>query len=303
MEWKNYSNKIGGIQIFCKAAELESFSLAARALGLTPAAVSRSIARIEARLGIRLFFRSTRNIKLSDEGRLYFDHCTQALRQIENAEELISGNRCAPHGTLRISMPTTYGHCRVMPIIKKYRESYPDVSFEIDVSNRNIDFIEEGYDLAIRLGELKDSRLVARQLEIAQLGVYASPEYLRRKGTPTTLNNLAQHECIQFIMPSSGKALPWIFYDKCEEFIYTHQSKICFSGDVMGCASYAAAGGGLFQTYDFIASQKQYSNLQEVLKPYRGGHRMFSVLYQQNKVMPAKTRAFLDLLIEGCAAS
>ena len=139
MDWKLNSNNIGSIQIFCKAAELESFTAAANLLGVTPAAVSRSIARIEERLGARLFARSTRKIKLTDDGRLYFGECLQALRQIEEVENLISGNLGEPKGKLRISVPTTYGHCRVMPVLVKYRKLYPQVDLEINISNKNID--------------------------------------------------------------------------------------------------------------------------------------------------------------------
>lgn len=300
MDWRLYSNKISSIQIFCKAAELESFSSAAHALGITPAAVSRSVARIEDRLGTRLFARSTRKVRLTDDGKLYFEQCINALRQIEEVERTITGSLGTPKGSLRISVPTTYGHCRVMPVIVKYRTLYPDVDIEINISNRNIDFVEEGYDLAIRLGEPKDSRLIARQLERAQLGVYASAAYLKQRGTPKKISDLEKHDCIQFLMPSSGKSLPWIFHENNEEVLFDYQSSIRITGDVLGCMTYAAAGGGLFQTYDFIAAQKQYGDMVEVLKPFKGGHRIFSVVYHQNKMISAKVRAFIDLLIKEC---
>lgn len=302
MDWKLNSNNIGSIQIFCKAAELESFTAAANFLGVTPAAVSRSIARIEERLGARLFARSTRKIKLTDDGRLYFAECLQALRQIEEVENLISGNLGEPKGKLRISVPTTYGHCRVMPVLVRYRKLYPQVDLEINISNKNIDFVEEGYDLAIRLGQPKDSRLIARKLESAYLGVYASAEYLRQNGVPKSHQELEHHQIIQFIMPSTGKCLPWVFNDDGQEIFYEFANPLAFSGDVLGCMSYAAAGGGFFQTYDFVARQKQYAHMVEVLKPYRGAHRIFSVVYQQNKMVSAKVRAFIDLLVEECGA-
>lgn len=279
---------------------MESFTAAANSLGITPAAVSRSVARIEERLGVRLFARSTRRIRLTDDGKLYFAECIQALRQIEDVENLITGNLGVPKGTLRISMPTTYAHCRVMPVIVKYRKLYKDVDFEINISNKNIDFVEEGYDLAIRLGQPKDSRLIARKLESAFLGIYASAEYLKQNGVPKTYQDLPRHDCIQFIMPGTGKPLPWSLIEGEEEVIYDFPNSIRFSGDVLGCMSYAAAGGGLFQTYDFIAKQKQYSDMIEILQPYRGAHRIFSVVYHQNKMISAKVRAFIDLLVKEC---
>lgn len=300
MDRKLYSNNLGSIQIFCKSAELESFSAAAVALGITPAAVSRSVARIEARMGVRLFARSTRHIRLTDEGKLYYDECIRALQQLEAAERLLTGGLNTPRGTLRISVPTTYGHCRVMPVIQKYRERYPEVELEINISNRNIDFIEEGYDLAIRLGQPKDSRLVARKLEDAQLGIYAAPEYLAQHGIPQTLDDLTNHNCIHFIMPATGKPMSWTFHHNGEEITLDIPGKVNITGDVLGCITYASAGGGLVQTYDFIAAQKQYSNLVEVLKTYRGASRSFSVLYPQDRILAPKTRAFIDLLVEAC---
>lgn len=300
MDWKFYSHNIGSIQIFCKAAELESFTAAAHFLGITPAAVSRSVARIEDRLGVRLFARSTRRIRLTDDGKLYFGECIQALRHIEDVENVITGNLGVPKGKLRISMPTTYAHCRVMPAIVKYRRLYKDVEFEINISNKNIDFIEEGYDLAIRRGEPKDSRLIARKLESAALGVYASAEYLKQRGVPKTYRDLDHHDCIQFIMPATGKALPWVLVDNGQEVIHDFEDSVKFSGDVLGCMSYAAAGGGLFQTYDFVAKQPQYADMVEVLQSYRGEHRPFSLVYHQNKRVSAKVRAFIDVLMKEC---
>ncbi len=300
MEASLYNNKLSSIQIFCKAAELQSFSACASALGLTPAAVSRSIARLEERLGVRLFARSTRKIRLTDEGNLYFEECVHVLRQLEDAERLITGSLGKPSGLLRISMPTTYGHCRAMPVIQQYRELYPAVDVEINIANTNVDFIKEGYDLAIRMGTPKDSRLVARKLEDAQLGIYASAEYLKTWGTPKKISDISKHQCIQFIMPASGKPLPFTLYEKGKEAQVEPQRRTLFTGDVLGCITYAATGGGLVQTYDFIARQKQYSHLVEVLKTFRGASRPFSLLYPQQKMMPAKTRAFIDLMVKEC---
>lgn len=300
MDRKLYSNNLGSIQIFCKSAELESFSATSIALGITPAAVSRSIARIEARMGVRLFARSTRQIRLTDEGKLYYDECIRALQQLEAAERLLTGGLNTPRGTLRISVPTTYGHCRVMPVIHQYREQYPYVEIELNISNRNIDFIEEGYDLAIRLGQPKDSRLVARKLEDAQLGIYAAPKYLAQHGTPQTPDDLQQHKCIHFIMPATGKPMPWTLHNKGEEVTFEPPCSVRITGDVLGCITYAAAGGGLVQTYDFIAAQPQYRNLVEILKPYRGASRVFSILYPHSRIIAPKTRAFIDLMVKEC---
>jgi DNA-binding transcriptional LysR family regulator len=290
--------QLGSIESFCRAAEVGSFTAAAEALGITPAAVSRSVGRLETRLGVRLFARSTRSIRLTEDGRAYHEQCRQALAQIEDAERTITGRQAVASGLLRISVPTTYAHYRLMPVLPKFTARFPNIQLEINISNRNIDFIEEGYDLAIRLGVPQDSRLVARKLEDATLGVFAAPSYLRRKGTPKRLDDLEQHACIAFVMPSTGRALRWIFRDRAEDIELGFDSQVRVHEDVLGGLSYACAGGGLFQIYHFIAQGAvRRGELVEVLKPYAGRTRPFSILYPQNRHLSARLRALVDFLV------
>jgi DNA-binding transcriptional LysR family regulator len=289
--------QIGSIQIFCKAAELGSFTAAAEALGLTPAAVSRSVARLEERLRVQLFARSTRQVKLTDDGRQYFEQCREAILQIVEAERALSGGRATPSGNLKISVPTTYWHFRLLPLLPGFRQQYPGVNLEINISNQNIDFVDQGYDLAIRMGVPQDSRLVARRLEDAALGVYASADYLLRRGVPSVLDDLREHDCIQFILPSTGRPMSWLFSKEGADVAQPLESAVRFSGDVLGCVGYAQQGGGLFQTYDFIADSPVYSELVEVLTPYRGRSRPFCILYPHNRHLSAKVRAFVDHMV------
>lgn len=290
--------QLGSIEQFCRAAETLSFRSAAELLGLSPAAVSRSIMRLEARLGVRLFSRTTRRINLTEEGRLYYEQCRQALGQIEDAERALTGRQSAPRGLLRVSLPTTYGHYRILPLLPAFRARYPDVVLELSLSNRNIDFVEEGYDLAIRLDAPRDSRLVARKLEEASLGVFASPAYLERRGAPKTLEELAQHDCIQFIRPSTGRPMPWIFREQGRDIDFPFESALRISDDVLGAVTCARAGAGLFQIYHFIAANEvRRAELVEVLQPYAGRSRPFSVLFPQNRYLSARVRAFVDFLV------
>ncbi len=294
--------QLGSIELFCKAAELGSFTGAAEALGLTPAAVSRSIGRLEARLGVRLFVRTTRSIRLTDDGELYRTQCQQALEQIAEAERALSGHQQVPSGVLRISAPTTYAHHRLMPLLPPFMERFPKVTVEINISNRNIDFVEDGYDLAIRHGTLPESRLIARKLEEASLGVFAAPEYLQRRGTPKTLAELKTHDCIQFVLPSTGRPMAWIFKDAGADVDFTFSSRHRVHEDVLGCVNWARAGGGLFQTYDFIARDAvRRGELAEVLRGYRGRSRPFSIIYPPNRHLSARVRAFVGYLGEATA--
>ncbi|MES2935948.1 MAG: LysR substrate-binding domain-containing protein [Pseudomonadota bacterium] len=290
--------QLGSIQFFCKAAELESFTAAAEIFGVTPAAISRSVRRIEERLGVRLFARSTRQIKLTDQGRLYYEQCRQALLQIGEAEAAISGQQASPSGIVRLSIPTTYGHYRVLPLLPTFHARYPGITLDINLSNRNIDFIEEGYDLAIRAGQPADSRLIARKLEDAAVCVFAAPAYLQQRGTPQTLEQLQQHDCIQFILPSTGKAMPWVFKRDGVDLDLPFDSKVRFSEDVLGCVTYAKAGGGICQIFRFIAEEDlEQGTLVELLQPFAGRFRAFSLLYQQNRHQSASVRALIDFMV------
>jgi DNA-binding transcriptional LysR family regulator len=291
--------QLGSIEQFCKAAELGGFTAAARALGITPAAVSRSVARLEARLSARLFVRSTRQIRLTDDGRSYFEQCTQALAQIEEASRAVSGRQAEPAGLLRVSAPTTYAHYRLFPLLPAFNAAFPKVRVEISVSNRNIDFVDEGFDVAIRLGPPADSRVVARRLEEASLGVFASPAYLQHRGTPKSLADLKAHDCIAFVLPSTGRAMPWLLRDNGADVERTVDGPVRVLDDVLGCVSHARAGGGLCQIYHFIVREAvRAGELKEVLKAHAGRARPFTLLYPHNRHMASRVRAFVDFLTQ-----
>ena len=295
---------LGSIELFCQAAELGSFTLAANAASVTPAAVSRSVARLEERLGVRLFVRTTRQIRLTDAGRRYFEQCRQALSQLVDAEREVTGEQTTPAGVLRISMPTPYGHYRVLPLLPAFRERYPEVQVDTHLSNRNIDFADEGFDLAIRGRAPADSNLVARKLEDAEMVVVATPAYLKRAGVPKTVEELQSHECIQFELPSSGRHLAWTFDGNANEDgdVITSGS-YGTSGDALAGVTLARAGAGLFQTYRFVvADDLREGTLVEVLREEGGRTRPFILLYPHARYLTSRVRAFVDFLVEQLAA-
>ncbi|MBC3372677.1 LysR family transcriptional regulator [Pseudomonas sp. SWRI92] len=291
--------QLGSIELFCLAAEAGSFTAAAQVAGVTPAAVSRSIFRLEERLGSRLFVRTTRSIRLTDAGRTYFEQCRQALTQLVEAQQEMMGAQSVPSGQLRISVPTTYGHHRILPLLPMFRALYPQVSVDIHLSNRNIDFVAEGYDLAIRVRAQPDSSMIARLLEDARLVVVAAPDYLRKAGTPQTLEDLDVHDCIQFELPSSGRRISWLFNVEGKEREIVAQGSYCCSDDVLGGVTLAKHGAGLFQTYRFIVEQELADGqLVEVLAPFSGRSRPFTLLYPHGRYVPQRVRAFVDFLLE-----
>lgn len=292
------SLQLGSIEQFCKAAETGSFTSAATILGVTPAAVSRSISRLEERLGVRLFSRTTRNVRLTTEGELYWKECQLALDQIVEAERAITGAQVVPSGPLRISVSAAYGTFRLLPLMPAFTDAYPQIDIEVSISDKIIDFVEEGFDLAIRLGIPQDSRLVALKLEDAMLGVFATPAYLAKKGTPRTISDLDAHDCIQYVSPNTGRPLQWLFTDDQRNAIDKPvKSRMRVLNDALGCVAWVNAGGGLYQTYRFATIEAvKRGDLIEVLQPYGGRCRPFSILYPQHRHMSARVRAFVDFL-------
>ena len=294
---------LGSIELFCLAAETGGFTSAALAAGVTPAAVSRSISRLEKRLGLRLFVRTTRSVRLTDAGRSYFAQCRQALTQLAEAEREVMGQQAQPSGTLRISVPTTYGHHRLLPLLPVFRERFPDIRLHVHLSNRNIDFVEEGYDMAVRVRAQPDSTLIARHLEDAQLVVVASRKYLKKAGTPRTLDDLSAHECIQFELPSSGRRISWLFRENGKDREVFADSAYSCSDDVLGGVTLAKSDAGLFQAYRFVVEKELADgSLVEVLKPFAGRSRPYTLLYPDGRHVPLRMRVFIDFLMAQRAA-
>ncbi|WDZ97691.1 LysR substrate-binding domain-containing protein [Herbaspirillum sp. WKF16] len=291
--------QVGSIELFCLAAELSSFSAAAVAASVTPAAVSRSVSRLEARLGVRLFVRTTRQIRLTDEGQLYFEQCRGALATLVDAERQVSGLHGKPAGLLRISPPTPYAHYRVLPLLPEFRARYPEVSLQVHVSNRNVDFSDDVYDLSVRGRAPDDSNLIARKLEDAEMVIVATPGYLKRAGTPRGVEDLQRHDCIQFDMPSSGRRRAWTLKVEGEEVDVLTAGNYGSAEDVLASVTLARAGAGLMQTYRFVVAEDlRAGRLVEVLQEHGGVTRPFVMLYPHARHMSSRVRALVDFLVE-----
>lgn len=294
--------QLGSIELFVLAGEQGSFTAAAAVAGVTPAAVSRSISRLEERLGVRLFVRTTRQIRLTDGGRAYFEQCRQALSQLVEAEREVTGRQAAPAGRLRISVPTPYAHYRLLARLAAFRQLYPEVQVEVHISNRNIDFAEEGYDLAIRGRAPQDSTLIARLLEDSPLVLVASPAYLARRGTPQSLegaDGLARHDCIQFVLPSTGRLVPWSFLRDGQPLEMVMDDAIVCADDFLGLNTLALHGGGITQTYRFTVERELASGeLVEVLPQHAGTARPFYLIYPHARHLSLRVRSLVDFLLQ-----
>lgn len=287
------------VEVFVAAVEAGNFTRAAIQLGLTPAAVSRAIARHEAALGVRLFRRTTRTMHLTDDGRAYADRCRQALALLAEAERELTRRRGAPRGLVRVSAPTTYGLPRVVPVIARVRARYPEIEIELNISNRNVDFVAEGYDLAVRMGEPADSELVAHKLLDASVGVFASPAYLAAHGRPRRLDDLERHRLIAFVRPSSGRMLPWVFRRGDDSHVSINPSgALRCTDDFVACVALARAGAGLVQAYHFlVADDLARGILVEVLPGFAGRTRPFHLLQPPRRELTPAARVVADALI------
>lgn len=289
---------LGDVETFIAVIEHGSLTAAAVALATTPSVISRAIVRLENRLGTQLLRRTTRRQGLTDAGRVYLEHARSAFALIDDAERAIQDQNGELSGRVRLSVPTTYGHYRLPSMLQRYAQRYPRVSIELNIANRNVDLVAEGYDLAIRLGQLPDSGLVARKLEDATLCVVASPEYLQRAGIPQGVDDLAAHVCLPFEMPSTGRIAQWQFRDGDRDIDWTPESTLRVSDDVLGVVSLAEHGAGLCQTYDFIVADRlQRGRLIEVLPQLRGRSRPFSLIYAPHRRLSAASRALIDLMV------
>lgn len=288
---------LGDVEAFMAVVEHGSFTAGAVTLSTTPSVLSRAVARLETRLGRQLLQRTTRRLGLTDAGRQYLEQARTAFALLVEAERDVQGQGGEVTGRVRMSVPTTYGHYRLPPLLARFSRSYPHVQVELNITNRNVDLVAEGFDLAIRLGHLPDSGLVARKLEDATLLLVASPEYLQRVGTPQSLEALQQHLCLPFVMPRTGRLAPWVFRDGDRDIDWLPESSIEVSDDVLGVVSLAEQGIGICQSYDFIVRERlARGRLVEVLPGLRGRTRPFSVVYAPHRRQSAAARAMIEVL-------
>lgn len=288
---------LGDVEAFLAIADKGTISAAAVALGTTASVLSRAVARLEARLGVQLMRRTTRRLSVTDAGNAYLEQSRAAFALMADAERSMRDQGGELSGTVRLSAPTTYGHYRLPPLLQSFMAQHPRVMVELSISNRNVDLVQEGYDMAIRQGALPDSGMVARPLEDAQLCLVAAPAYLARAGTPAAIADLADHACLPFTMPSTGKPATWQLRDGGADIDWVPAARMRIADDVLGVVTLAQQGLGICQTYRFIADERLRSGqLVPVLPQHWGRSRPFSLIYPPHRGLSAASRALIDTL-------
>lgn len=290
-------DRLLAMTVFVKVVEQGSFARAAERLNMSTSAVSRQIADLEAHLTTRLLNRTTRRISLTESGQAYFERALHLLADLEETEAVVSSSTVNPRGTIRLTCSTSFGVPHLAPAIGAFQTRYPDVRFDISASNRFVDLVEDGLDLAIRIGDLGNPNLIARRIGSMRLIACASPDYLKRKGTPTHPDDLARHNCFTYEY-SPIKNL-WTFQDPKMNAI-----KVPIEGSVHAnngemLAAIAAQGVGIALEPDFIVHPLLESGaLVEILKSFRPAPYNIYAVYASRRHLSAKVRTFVDFLAE-----
>ncbi|WP_075256830.1 LysR family transcriptional regulator [Herbaspirillum camelliae] len=292
-------NKLREIECFIAVADLGSFVKAAEALSISKAAVSRTVLELEARLGSRLMQRTTRRLSLTEAGALYLERCKQIVAALEEADDLLSSGNAKPTGLLRINAPLTFGVLHLAPLWPMFLERHPEISLDITLSDRIVDIIDEGYDMAIRIARLSDSTLVHRKLTSTSLHVCASPAYLDAHGTPAHPHELAQHQTISYSYNQSKDE--WQFSGP-EGPVSVRVSSRLHVNNGDSCVQAALGGIGITRQPTFMIDQHLRSGqLVSILEDYGSPELGIYAVYPSRTHLPAKMRAMLDFLTEAFA--
>ncbi|QNL02531.1 LysR family transcriptional regulator [Serratia ureilytica] len=286
-------DNLAGVSAFVQAAETLSFVDADRVLGISASAVGKSIARLENRLGVRLFHRSTRSMTLTAEGRRFLLRCQRILEEMAAAERDISDTHSAPRGKLRVSLPLVGG--LLNPVLAEFVRNYPDIELEADFSDRRVDVVEEGFDAVIRVGETEDSRLMSRQLGTFHLQLVTAPDYLHRAGIPLQPADLHGHAGLLYKFPSTGKVEPWPL-EGWEKRIETLAHRlVCNTVDTL--IYLAESGQGIACLPDFAVKRAlEQGRLQQILREHCRHSGSFKVLWPSSKHLTPRLRVFIDTL-------
>ncbi|HLT90346.1 MAG TPA: LysR family transcriptional regulator [Woeseiaceae bacterium] len=291
-------DRLTGLIAFSRAASLGSYTAAARALSISPSAVSKSIQRLEERLGLKLFARTTRSLTLTPEGRGLHDRAIRLLRAAEEIELVAASVRGEPSGSIKLAAPVPIALHILAPKLALFCERYPKVTVDLRVSDTMSDLIQEGIDVAIRIGNPEDSRLIARRLGPNRAGAFASPAYLAKRGVPCRIEDLEGHDCVNIRHPNSGQLLRWPFQvgNRTVEIVPTARV-VVDNSDAVTAAVAGGAGIGLSPTY-VAASHVARGELVPVLAPYWAARHSITALWSESRRGNPNVKAFIAFLQE-----
>ncbi len=290
-------DRLTGLEAFVRTADLGSFAAAGRVLGLSASAVGKAVAKLEQQLGTRLFQRSTRSLRLTEEGRLFHERCRRILDDLGDAQAILAQALEKPRGRLKLSSPIVSYHF-LLPLLPDFMTLYPEIELDLDFNDRIVDLIEEGVDVAIRSGDPPDSRLMARALRPFQLLLCAAPSYLERHGVPKTVRDLDRHLGVRFRFPNSGKLQDWpLTQPSGEADLRVRTVLTCNNMEALRGATVRGLGIGCLP--DFLAREPLASGaLRTILMDHIDGPGQFRLLWPSNRNLSPKVRVLVDFLSE-----
>jgi DNA-binding transcriptional LysR family regulator len=285
------------IAIFVKVVELASFTAAAEALESSQPVVSKAVTRLEEKLGARLLNRTTRRLSLTEAGSELYRRSVRALKEIENAELEVARFQTEPRGTLRVAAPMSFSILQLGPFIHEFLAKYPGVALELNMNDQQVDLVEEGYDLAIRIGQLQESNLVARRITVTRQVMCASPAYLAKHGTPERPEDLLEHNCILYSFLMTPREWRLTDTDGETHVVPVNGTLHSNNGLVNRAAAIAGTGIVLLPTF-YIGEQVKSGALKPVLCNFRPQELSVYAVYPERRNLMPKVRAFIDAMAE-----
>jgi DNA-binding transcriptional LysR family regulator len=287
-----------GLIAFARTASLGSYTAAARSLGVSPSAVSKSVQRLEEQLKVRLFMRTTRSLTLTPEGRDLQDRTLRLLQEVEQIEQAAATARAEPAGLMRITAPLPIGTHILAPALPRFRERYPKVTVDLRMGDRYTDLIEEGIDVALRVGAPGDSRLISRPLTPHRLCAFAAPSYLARRGTPHAIDDLLAHDCVNFRYQSSGQTLRWPFQVGERMVEMTPDAGIIIDA-TDGVLAAIVSGGGIGISPTYAAAHYVERGLLVPILPDLAVERfVVTAVWPESRRGSPNVKAFIEFLLE-----
>ncbi|MEJ8848102.1 LysR family transcriptional regulator [Variovorax rhizosphaerae] len=288
-----------GVQQFLSFAETArhgSFAAAARELGSAPSTLAKAVSRLEASLGVKLFHRTTRQVSLTPDGERLYRRCERVLTEIEDLHADAAGTRATVVGTLRVDMPIVYGRRVVLPVLARLKAEHPGLELDLRLQDSFVELVRDGIDLAVRIGALQDSTLVARRFDSQYLLLCASPDYVDRHGIPSTLAALEQHKAVLFRMPSSGRDRPWQLVQRGKAVNLQPRSELRLN-DGEALVQAAVLGLGIVQLPSVMVDDElRDGRLVELLPSLRPLPMPISAVYPSQRLLPPRVRVLLDAL-------
>ncbi|MBT1062068.1 LysR family transcriptional regulator [Bowmanella sp. Y26] len=298
-------DKLRSLEIFLATCDGGSFAAAARACSTDPSTVSKAIGRLEDKLGLTLFQRSTRQLRVTEAGQRYAQAVRKTLMDLSSCEDDLKHLNDSPSGTLRISSAVCYGHLYIRPLLHEFSQRYPAIRLELEISDLHADIIERDIDIAIRTGYLKDSRLVARRLSPMDFLICASPQYLQRKGTPGFAEDFVGHDWIGFRIKETQQLQPIFLPNAQGQYIQSELDRSHITDDGEAMAYMCSDGLGLAQLPHFLAkSGLESGELVSLFHPFRPPQQQNGVfaIYPKRTYLPARVRVFIEFLSAALSA-